>query len=124
MFKIRTIGERIKTLRQSENLTQEQLAESINKKNGTSINKGMISKWENNKEEPRMEYVRNLAEFFDASVDYIICLSDEIKPNNLFSDTIHTIAAHFDGDEYTDKEMQEILDYAKYIKAKRDSQKK
>ncbi|MCL6458136.1 MAG: helix-turn-helix transcriptional regulator [Gorillibacterium sp.] len=30
-----------------------------------------------------------------------------------------TIAAHFEGEAYTEEEMQEILDYAKYIKSKR-----
>lgn len=30
-----------------------------------------------------------------------------------------TIAAHFDGEEYTEEEMEEILEYAKYIKTKR-----
>lgn len=28
-----------------------------------------------------------------------------------------TIAAHFDGEDYTEEELQEILKYAKYIKS-------
>ena len=31
-----------------------------------------------------------------------------------------TIAAHFDGDQYTEEEMKEILEYARFIKSKRN----
>jgi len=37
----------LKGFRKRKRLTQEALAESINKKHGVNLNKGMISKWEN-----------------------------------------------------------------------------
>lgn len=40
-----------------------------------------------------------------------------------FSDTIpeqpHTLAAHFDGNEFTEEEMDEIQKYAEFVKSRR-----
>lgn len=66
------IGNRIKALRKSHNLTLEELADTLNKKYPDTINfnKGKISKWENNREEPRLSSVKILADFFDVPLDY------------------------------------------------------
>ena len=44
-------------------------------------------------------------------VDGEICLLDESP---------QTIAAHFDGDEFTDDEMDEIQKYAEFVKSRRE----
>ncbi|WP_141771539.1 helix-turn-helix domain-containing protein, partial [Bacillus licheniformis] len=41
------IGKKIRELRDKEKLSQSELAERMNKKFKTNLNKGMISKWEN-----------------------------------------------------------------------------
>lgn len=66
------IGNRIKELRKSHNLTLEELADTLNKEYPDTINfnKGRISKWENNREEPRLSSVKVLADFFDVPLDY------------------------------------------------------
>ena len=66
------IGNRIKELRKSHNLTLEELADTLNKKYPDTINfnKGRISKLENNREEPRLSSVKILADFFDVTLDY------------------------------------------------------
>ena len=66
------IGNRIKELRKSHNLTLEELADTLNKKYPDTINfnKGKISKWENNREEPRLSSVKILADFFNVPLDY------------------------------------------------------
>ena len=79
------IGNRIKELRKSHNLTLEELADTLNKKYPDTINfnKGRISKWENNREEPRLSSVKILADFFDVPLDYfngIDLEQDEISP--------------------------------------------
>ena len=33
--------------------------------------------------------------------------------------THHTIAAHFDGDEYTEEELQKIKEFAAFVKSSR-----
>ena len=66
------IGNKIKELRKSHNLTLEELADTLNKKYPGTINfnKGKISKWENNREEPRLSSVKILADYFDVPLDY------------------------------------------------------
>jgi repressor LexA len=71
-----SFGKKLKTLRTLRNLTQEELAKALNSKYGTSFNKGMISKWENDKEEPRIDSVRYIADFFNVSLDEILGLKD------------------------------------------------
>ncbi|MCD3383636.1 XRE family transcriptional regulator [Streptococcus equi] len=72
------IGNKIKELRKSHKMTLEELADNLNKKypNTINFNKGKISKWENNKEEPRLSSVKILADFFNVSLDYF---NDEEK---------------------------------------------
>ena len=76
------IGNRIKELRKSHNLTLEELADTLNKKYPDTINfnKGKISKWENNREEPRLSSVKILADFFDVPLDYFNGNEVEILP--------------------------------------------
>ncbi|SFA38002.1 repressor LexA [Parageobacillus thermantarcticus] len=71
-----SFGKKLKALRTSMNLTQEGLAKALNTKYGTNFNKGMISKWENDKEEPRIDSVRYIADFFGMSLDEILGLKD------------------------------------------------
>ena len=62
-----------------------------------------------------------------ASVDNIIkiCNELEISADALVEGSITykneptTIAAHFDGDEYTEEELDEIKNFAEYVKNKR-----
>ncbi|ENZ39273.1 helix-turn-helix domain-containing protein [Enterocloster bolteae] len=72
-----TFGKRLKTLRTEKSLTQEQLVNIINNNYGFRINKGMISKWENDKEDASMSYIIALAKYFDVSLDYLLALSNE-----------------------------------------------
>jgi repressor LexA len=71
-----SFGKKLKALRNSLGLTQEGLAKALNTKYGTNLNKGMISKWENDKEEPRIDSVRYIADFFNVSLDEILGLKD------------------------------------------------
>ncbi|GAA4827750.1 helix-turn-helix transcriptional regulator [Paenibacillus vulneris] len=71
-----SFGEKLRKLRTHRGLSQEELADNLNKKFGTSYNKGMISKWENDREEPRMEAVRNIAIYFNLdSLDDLLGLN-------------------------------------------------
>lgn len=85
-----TIGDRIKTLRDIRDLTQEELAKAVNTISDLNINRGMISKWENNKENPSMDSVRSLAQFFNCSLDYLIGL-DENKVAETQSESLATL---------------------------------
>lgn len=66
------IGNKIRELRKKHNLTLDELANNLNNRypDTMNFNKGKISKWENNKEEPRLSSVKILADFFDVPLDY------------------------------------------------------
>ena len=104
-----SFGVKLKKLRISKGLSQEGLSNELNRIYGTSINKGMISKWENDKEEPRLDYARKLVEFFQTSLDYLLGLDEGIQ----------TIAAHHEGEQFTDEELEQIEEFKQYVLSKR-----
>lgn len=112
-----SFGSILKNLRTSKKISIEQLAKQINERYETKISKSMISRYENNLAEPKMDIIRIFADFFDASPDYIMGLNEEepsieIKKN---SKAIETIAAHLDGKEVTEEKMNDVLKYIDYI---------
>lgn len=69
-------GDILKQLRLNNNLTQEDLANKLNTIYEIKLNKGMISKWESNKSEPSMKYVRVFSKFFNVTLDYLLGLKE------------------------------------------------
>lgn len=57
---------KIQELRKSKNLTQRALAEQIGVKNYT------VANWEQNRTEPGLEDLIDLANFFECSIDYLV----------------------------------------------------
>ena len=68
------IGNNIRELRKSRGLTLEELSNELNRKypNTLNFNKGKLSKWENNKEEPKLSSVRIIADYFEVTVDDLV----------------------------------------------------
>lgn len=73
---MKLIGDIIKELRIENELTQEELANKLNNLYNVKLNKGMISKWEANKSEPRFEYVKYLSKLYNVTLDYLLGLSE------------------------------------------------
>ena len=65
-----SFGERFKELRLEKKLTQQQLAEMFYTK------KSSISRYENNIQVPEIESLKRYADFFDVTVDYLLCRND------------------------------------------------
>ncbi|NLP28877.1 MAG: helix-turn-helix transcriptional regulator [Clostridia bacterium] len=61
-----TVGERIKSLRESKGLTSKNLAEILN------INQSTYSKLENNKKSISVSELKKITEFFGVDADFII----------------------------------------------------
>lgn len=66
-----SLGHNLRRLRKAKNMTLEQLAIELNKRYGTKINKGMISKWENG-HPAELESIKALALYFDVSLNEIL----------------------------------------------------
>lgn len=65
------LGDRIKTLRQSYNLSQVDLAKKLN------VSKQSVSNWENNNILPSIDMIKKLAIFFSCSTDYLLEMEQE-----------------------------------------------
>lgn len=66
-------GDRFKKLRLEKGLTQEQLADEFNKIYGYSFSKSTISQYEKNKRTPEMTAIKRYVEYFNTSIDYLLC---------------------------------------------------
>lgn len=58
----------------------------------------------------KLSTLKKLSSYLGCSIDY---LADDNQ------DEISTIAAHFDGNEYTEDELNEIRQFAEFVKNKR-----
>lgn len=58
----------------------------------------------------KLSTLKKLSSYFDCSIDY---LADDSSDDSI------TLAAHFDGDEYTEDELNEIRQFAEFVKNKR-----
>ena len=72
-FILNTFGERFKGVRLSKNMTQKRLADDFNGQYGYAFTKTTISQYENNKRIPEMNAIRNFVEYFNVSLDYLLC---------------------------------------------------
>ncbi|QKS72378.1 helix-turn-helix transcriptional regulator [Paenalkalicoccus suaedae] len=63
---MQTFGESLRTLRLRHGLKQEELAQKLN------ISKSSISMYEKDRREPSLELLREIALFFDVSVDELL----------------------------------------------------
>jgi transcriptional regulator with XRE-family HTH domain len=73
-----TTGEKIKRLRQKNNMMQSELAEYL------SVTNGAISNWENNRRLPSIEELKNIAECFEVSLDYFADVASPYKIQSEF----------------------------------------
>lgn len=61
-------------------------------------------------ENAKLSTLKKLCAYFNCSLDY---LADDCI------DEPQTIAAHFDGDEYTEEELSKIKEFAEFVKSSR-----
>jgi transcriptional regulator with XRE-family HTH domain len=80
------LGNRIKELRTSRDLTMEILVADMNATFPESnLDISMLSRWENGLNEPSLAYVKYMALYFDVSADYIAGLTDRKTPIRLLT---------------------------------------
>lgn len=97
-------GNRLRKLRNEKNLTQAELAKIL------AIGESTISFYESNKRQPDYDTLTRFADFFDVSVDYLLCRSSIRKIDG-------TLAAHRTDDPTTElpeearRSLEEFQDY-------------
>lgn len=65
-----TLGERIKQLRDSKQLSQDELAKVFN------LSQSTIAYYETNKKQPPLQTLQTIADFFHVSTDYLLGRTD------------------------------------------------
>ncbi|MCI9016633.1 MAG: helix-turn-helix transcriptional regulator [Clostridia bacterium] len=66
------LGEKIITMRNEKNLSQEQLAEKLN------VTRQTISNWENGKFYPDIDSLVNLSKYFNVSLDDLLSYDEKV----------------------------------------------
>lgn len=61
-----TIGETLRSLRKSKHITLDKMSEDL------GINKGTLSKYENNINSPKAEILADIARYYNVTTDYIL----------------------------------------------------
>jgi len=74
----------------------------------TGITTATLSNWKNGKSKPKQEKMQKIADYFGVTLDYLYG-RDEQKETD-------AIVAHFGGDEYTEDELEEIRQFAEFVK--------
>ena len=93
-------NENLKMAREKKNMTQKEVADSI------GVAKSPYSLYESGNREPNVQTIKKIADTLNVSADDLLGLNEQPT----------TMAAHFDGDEYTEDELDEIRQFAAFVK--------
>lgn len=103
------LQEKLKELRLNSGISQRKLADSI------GVAQSSINYWEKGQRTPSVSAAQKLADYFNITLDELY----DIDNSEYIPEGPRTLAAHFDGDEYTDEELEEIRKFAEFVKSKR-----
>jgi transcriptional regulator with XRE-family HTH domain len=100
----------IKKLRERYDLTQQELAEIA------GVTNKAVSSWESGNSEPRMGAIEKISKKFGIKK---ACIIEDGGMEVNFPEQSTSISAYFNSEEFTDKELKEIIEFAEFIKSKR-----
>lgn len=119
-------GRRLKECRKNKGKNQEQVAEQI------GISRARYSHYENNHVEPDLDLIRKMADYFNVSSDYLLGRTDvpDVEETDRRKIIINKIATEFrdsdlmfnDLSSLTADDLEEVYNYIKYIKSKKDKE--
>ena len=101
-------NENLKITRERRQITQTQMADAI------GVAKSTYSLYESGKREPNVQTIKKISDILNVSADELLGLTQEPQ--------LSTFAAHFDGNKYTDSELEEILQFAEFVKNRKNNQ--
>jgi transcriptional regulator with XRE-family HTH domain len=100
----------------------------------TGIPPSTFSDWKKGKSAPKIEKLQKIADYLSVQVDYLLGKTDFKTQEEMFKSfderfpnaakevhdyEINTIAAHHDGEDWTDEELEEIEKFKEFVKMKR-----
>ena len=118
-----TLADRLKELRKDKGLTQKDLGDIL------GVGKTTISMYENGNSTPNDEIKLKICDYFDISLDYLIGKSSiknysenphfESIDNMVKKNGIHTLAAHFENEDFTQDDLDDIENFINYVISKK-----
>lgn len=96
-------NENLQKARERKNMTQKEVAEQI------GVAKSTYSLYESGNREPNVQTIKKIADLLDVSADELLGIDE----------TQITIAAHFDGKDFTSEELEKIREFAAFVKSSR-----
>lgn len=107
-----SLVKRIKTLCDEKKVTFAEVERE------TGISNGQIRRWDN--ASPKSENIERVADYFDVSIDYLLGRTEIKRLSDMEEkNSIETIAAHHDGEDWTDDELEEIERFKEFVRMKR-----
>lgn len=127
------IGDKIKELREKKGLTQKELAEEI------GVAQSTVAMIESGKNKGSIETLSKIANYFNVSIDYLTTTEEKLNfamdslkkihklakegvNNEQKENKIETLAAHFEGEEFTDEDVEDIKKFINFILTKKKQQ--
>lgn len=95
------IGNKLSKLLELNNMNPNELARKVGVAPTT-----IYSMIKRDSKKADIEVLLKIADILGVTVEYFV--DEEVKPT--------TLAAHFDGDEYTEEELDEIRQFAEFVK--------
>lgn len=102
-----TFGNRMREARKKADLTLEELAEKLD------TTKATLSRYENNKRIPDILIVNKISNVLNVDINYLLGNSD--NP----TEEIQTIAAHKEGEVFTEDELKDIEEFKNFVRSRR-----
>lgn len=95
--------ENLKYAREKSGMSQKEVSELA------GVAKSTYSLYESGNREPNVQTIKKLADILQVSADELLGIEEQPQ----------VFAAHFDGNEYTESELEEIRNFAAFVKSKR-----
>ncbi len=107
-------SERLSQLRKERNITQTEFAKIIN------VSQSTIAMWETRRRDPSSDDIIAIAEYFGVTTDYLLGNSNNPKGTLIEKEEYvpKTIAAHFEGEEYSEEALKDIEKFIEFVKGR------
>lgn len=117
------LGSNIKKILQEKNITIKELSE----KTGISVNT-LYAITKRDSKSANIETLIKISQALDVPIntlvdDGVLSLTNsmlELYGNDSNIKEVNTLAAHFEGEEFTDEEIEEIMNFVEFVKNKRN----
>lgn len=107
---IHLLGDRLKELRKSKNLTQEEFGKLF------GVAKNTVSYWEANTSKPDINLIKEIAKYFNVTTDYLLDFNNDDKANLEKLKTTLKEAGIMNGDDLTIEEFEKALKIVEMLK--------